>query len=88
MRKDLGEYQKAQDPDLSYYYNVNSGRFDNLHELPTFDEPANNESKKNKRARRRVLPGLGASEVRSSLPAAGTSSIRRNFHTDIEQLAI
>ena len=87
MRKDLGEYQKAQDPDLPYYYYVNSGRFDNLQELPSFDQPANNESKK-KRARRRVLPGLGASEVRSSLPAAGTSSIRRNFHMNIEELAI
>ena len=88
MRKDLGKYQKAQDPDLCYYYNVNSRRFHNLQELPSFDQPASTESNKNKRARRRVLPGLGASEVRSSLPAAGTSSIRRNFHTDVEELAI
>ena len=86
--KDLGEYTKAQDPDLPYYYNIDNGRFNNLQELPTFDRPAHSESKKKNRARRRVLPGLGATVVRTSLPAAGTSSIRQNFHLDAEQLAV
>ena len=57
----------------------------NLDEFPTFDQYG---KEKSKRARRRGLPGLGATEVRSGLPAAGTSSIRRNYHSHVEMLAI
>ena len=86
MVKDAGEYRKAQDPDLCFYYNVNNGRFNNLQELPSFDVPL--PCRKSKRARRRALPGLGTECVRSNLPVQGSKSIRRTYHDFVEDLCV
>ena len=86
MVKDLGEFNKAQDTDLHFFYNLNEGRFNNLQEYPTFDVPAPTRS--SNRVRRRAQPGLGASSVRSILPVMGSRSIRGEYHQFVEDLAV
>jgi hypothetical protein len=86
-RKDAGEFIKAQDPDLPWSYTLSKeGRFSNIREFPSLDEPP--QKKKTTRASRRALPGIGADSVRSTLPVRGSRTIRQTFHSEQEHLAV